>query len=222
MKILLIKICGMQWKQFREKLIAFSWFWYVVLSAGKERWIEHRGFLRQWKYSVWYYTDGFMWLYICPNTYNTLEKEMATHSSFLTWRIPWTEEPGRLQSIVPQRVGHDWVTNTGEGNGTPLQYSSLEKSHGRRSLVGCSPWGHCQSDTTEYFTFIFHFHVLQKEMAAHSSILAWRIPGREEPSGLPSMGSHRVGHDWSDLAAAAAAEQLTHTEYISPRMNCKL
>ena len=45
------------------------------------------------------------------------------------------------------------------------------------------------------FTFTFHFHALEKEMAAHSSILAWRIPGTEEPSGLPSMGSHRVGHD---------------------------
>ena len=46
---------------------------------------------------------------------------------------------------------------------------------------------------------------LEKEMAAHSSILAWRIPGMEEPGGLPSLGSHRVGHDWSDLAAAAVA-----------------
>ena len=55
------------------------------------------------------------------------------------------------------------------------------------------------------FTFTFHFHALEKEMAAHSSVLAWRIPGRGEPGGLPSMGSHRVGHDWSDLAAAAAA-----------------
>ena len=54
------------------------------------------------------------------------------------------------------------------------------------------------------FTFIFHFHALEKEMATHSSILAWRIPGSGEPGGLPSMGSHRVGHDWSDLAAAAA------------------
>ena len=45
---------------------------------------------------------------------------------------------------------------------------------------------------------------MEKEMATHSSILAWRIPGTEEPGGLPSMGSHRVGHDWSDLAAAAA------------------
>ena len=53
------------------------------------------------------------------------------------------------------------------------------------------------------FTFTFHFHALEKEMATHSSVLAWRIPGMREPGGLLSMGSHRVGHDWSDLAAAA-------------------
>ena len=47
--------------------------------------------------------------------------------------------------------------------------------------------------------------MLEKEMATHSSVLAWRIPGTEEPGGLPYMGLHRVGHDWSDLAAAAAA-----------------
>ena len=55
------------------------------------------------------------------------------------------------------------------------------------------------------FTFTFHFHALEKEMATHSNVLAWRIPGTEEPRGLPSMGSHRVGHEWSDLLAAAAA-----------------
>ena len=54
------------------------------------------------------------------------------------------------------------------------------------------------------FTFTFHFHALEKEMATHSSVLAWRIPGTGEPGGLPSKGSHRVGHDCSDLAAAAA------------------
>ena len=54
------------------------------------------------------------------------------------------------------------------------------------------------------FTFTFPFHALEKEMATHSSVLAWRIPGTGESGGLPSMGSHRVGHDWSDLAAAAA------------------
>ena len=51
------------------------------------------------------------------------------------------------------------------------------------------------------FTFTFHFHALEKEMATHSSILAWRIPGTGKPGGLPSMGSHRVRHYWSDLAA---------------------
>ena len=83
---------------------------------------------------------------------------MAPHSSTLAWEIPWTEEPGRLQS--------------------------------KKQL--------------SEFTFTFHFHALEKEMATHSSVLAWRIPGTGEPGGLPSMGSHRVGHDWSDLAAAAA------------------
>ena len=63
--------------------------------------------------------------------------------------------------------------------------------------------GSLESDTTERLTFNFHFYALEKEMATHSSVLAWRIPGTGEPGGLPSVGSHRVGHDWSDLAAAA-------------------
>ena len=80
----------------------------------------------------------------------------------------------------------------------PIPVLLLGKSHGWRSLVGCSPWGHEESDTTEQL----HFHALEKEMATHPTVLAWRIPGTGEPGGLPSMGSHRVGHDWSDLAAA--------------------
>ena len=81
------------------------------------------------------------------------------------------------------------------------------QSHGWRSLVGCSPWG-CKSQTWlgSHVTFTFHFHALEKEMATHSSVLAWRIPGTGKPGGLPSMGSHRVGHDWSNLAAAAEYE----------------
>ena len=59
------------------------------------------------------------------------------------------------------------------------------------------------------FTFTFHFHALEKEMATHSSVLAWRIPGMGEPGGQPSMGLHRIGHDSSDLAAAAAAAAYT-------------
>ena len=92
-----------------------------------------------------------------------LEKPMAPHSSTLAWKIPWTEEPGRLHGV--------------------------KKSRTRLSD----------------FPFTFSFHALETEMATHSSVLAWRIPGTGEPGGLPSMGSHRVGHDWSDLAAAAAA-----------------
>ena len=67
------------------------------------------------------------------------------------------------------------------------------------------------------FPFTFHFHALE-EMATHSSVLAWRIPGTGEPGGLPSTGSHRVGHDWSDLAAAAAASK-EHPGLISFRMD---
>ena len=72
-----------------------------------------------------------------------------------------------------------------------------EKSHGRRSLLGCSPWGRKESDTTERL----HFHALKKELATHSIVLAWRIPGMGKPGGLLSMGLHRVGHNWSNLAA---------------------
>ena len=101
----------------------------------------------------------------------------------------------RLWKLVMDREG--------EGNGTPLQYSYLENPmdggawkaavHG---VVKSRTW---LSD----FTFTFHFHALEKEMATHSSVLAWRIPGTGEPDGLLSMGSHRIGHDWSDLATAA-------------------
>ena len=83
------------------------------------------------------------------------------------------------------------------------------KSHGQRYLVGCSPWGVAKSRTRQSdFTFTFHFHALEKEMATHSSALVWRIPGTAEPGGLPSIGSHRVGHNWSDLAAAAACQNI--------------
>ena len=72
---------------------------------------------------------------------------------------------------------------------------------GRLRSMGVSKSGTRLSD----FTFTVHFHALEEEMATHSSVLAWRIPGTAEPGGLLSMGSHRVGHDWGDLAAAAAA-----------------
>ena len=93
----------------------------------------------------------------------------------------------------------------GEGNGTPLQYSCL-KNPMDGGAWSAAVYGVAKSQTwLSNFTFTFHFHALEKEMATHSSVLAWRIPGMGEPGRLSSMGSHRVGHDWSDLAAAAAA-----------------
>ena len=61
--------------------------------------------------------------------------------------------------------------------------------------MGCSPWGRKESDTTERLHFHFSLHALEKAVATHSSVLALRIPGTEEPGWLQSMGSHRVGHD---------------------------
>ena len=87
------------------------------------------------------------------------------------------------------------VTSSGEGNGTPLQDSCLENPMDRgawwAAVHGVAGGRTRLSD----FTFTFHFHAPEKEMATHSSVLAWRIPGTGEPGGLPSMGSHRVGHD---------------------------
>ena len=83
----------------------------------------------------------------------------------------------------------------GEGNGTPLQYSCLENPMDGGAWKA-AVHGVAEGQTgLSHFTFTFHFHALEKEMATHSSVLAWRIPGTGEPGGLLSMGSHRVGHD---------------------------
>ena len=83
----------------------------------------------------------------------------------------------------------------GEGNGEPLQYSCLENPMDGGACQA-AVHGVAKSRTRlSDFTFTFHFHALEKEMATHSSVLAWRIPGMGEPGGLPSMGSCRVGHD---------------------------
>ena len=92
-----------------------------------------------------------------------------------------------------------------EGNGTPLQYSHLENP-----MEGGARWaaipGVAKSETRPSdFTFSFHLQALEKEVATHYSVLAWRIPGMGEPGRLPSMGLHRVRHDWSNLAAATAS-----------------
>ena len=96
------------------------------------------------------------------------------------------------------------MPHVGEDNGTPLQYSCL-----KNPMDGGVWWAAVHGVARSWtrlsdFAFTFHFHALEKEMATHSSVFAWRIPGTGEPGGLPSVVSHRVRHDWSDLAAAAA------------------
>ena len=103
-----------------------------------------------------------------------------------------------IHGIFQARVQEEKTVSSShirEGDGTPLQYSCLENP-----MDGGAWWaavhGVAKSQTQlSDFTFTFHFHALEKDMATHSSVLAWRIPGTGEPGGLPSMGSHRVGHD---------------------------
>ena len=102
--------------------------------------------------------------------------------------------------------------SVGEGNGTPLQYSCLENP-----MDGGAWWAAVHGVAKSWtrlsdFTFTFHFHALEKELATQSSVIAWRIPGTGKPGGLLSMGSHRVGHDWSDSAAAAGLSVLFRTD----------
>ena len=97
--------------------------------------------------------------------------------------------------LEPRGVLNQPIRFTGEGNGTPLQYSWLENP-----MDGGAWWAavHGVAEGQKQlsdFPFTFHSHALEKEMASHSSVLAWRIPGTGEPGGLPSTGSHRVRHD---------------------------
>ena len=142
--------------------------------------------------------------------------ERATHSRILDWEIPWTEEPSyspracrvepteRLSPHLSLRLFQlsqvlqitiQSLESASQYSGNPLQYSCLENP-----MDGGAWWaavhGVAKSPARlSDFTFTFHFHALEKEMATHSSVLAWRIPGTGEPGGLLSMGSHRIGHN---------------------------
>ena len=132
--------------------------------------------------------------YVCKLFFFFFEKEMASHSSVLTWIIPGTGEPGGLPSLGSHRVGHD-CSDLAEAAAWQIHVDVWQKA-------------------TQYCKTVI---LSEKEMATHSSVLAWRIPGTEEPSGLPSMGSHRVGHDWSDLAAAAVILQLKISNFLKSK-----
>ena len=124
-------------------------------------------------------------------------KHKNEHTSF----YPGSELVPRSLILSKLKSLPMWLNR--EGNGNPLQYSWLENPMG-----GGAWWAAVHGVAKSWtrlsnFTFTFHFHALEKETATHSSVLAWRIPGMGEPGGLPSVASHRAGHDWSDLAAAA-------------------
>ena len=96
----------------------------------------------------------------------------------------------------------------GEGNGTSIRYSCLENPMDEGAWKAAVNWVVEGRTRLSDFTFTFHFPALEKEMATHSSVLAWRIPGTGETGGLLSMGSHRVGHDCSDSSSSSMEDGM--------------
>ena len=130
-------------------------------------------------------------------------QEWGCSGNVASWNSEWVGWKGRRRQWHP----------------TPVLLPG--KSHGWRSLVGCSPWGRKDSDTTERLHFHFSLSCIGEGNGNHSSILAWRIPGTGEPGGLPSMGLHRVRHDWSDLAAVAGWEGKGNLHSNMSHVPCK-
>ena len=161
----------------------FSWLVHVIACIKKEDWI------------VFHYRALPRFVY-----------------PFVSW---WTFKQFSLCSyyecivVTLYKFLCEHTFSVGEGSGTPLQYSCL-KNPMDGGAWSAAVHGVMKSRTgLSDFTFTFHFHALEKQMATHSSAVVWRILGTAEPGGLPSMGSHRVGHDWSDLAPAPAAWSST-------------
>ena len=178
---------------------------YILILTKPTIWVSKlifNRFKREWPFYSYYSPYSYLLHHSSPTlhlqTHRDAQKESQEERNTKGARvgIPESKDPGALFC-----VSSTWI---GEGYGTPLQYSCLENP-----MDGGTWWaavhGVARSRTwLSDFTFTFHFHALEKEMATHSSVLAWRIPGMREPDGLPSLGSHGVRYDWSDLAAAAA------------------
>ena len=166
---------------------------------------------------------------------------MATHSSILAWRIPWTEEPGGLQSIGLQRVGHDWVTNTFAFNqlwgitkllGLRLKWdfpfpSLIEDSKTQRTgpgWLGLPSGSVVRNPLAMQETRVRSLgqeDPLEEDMATHFSILAWRIPWTEETGRLQSMGSQRVGCDWVTKHICTTWFTCHCQQQLTLRRNCR-
>ena len=122
--------------------------------------------------------------------------------SILAWRIPWTEEPGGLQSVWSQRVKHSW---SDLAHGTFLRKVSLKLTFqvNKHVLGALGAWCYAGQQSLKGECSRNICLMRSRRISTHSSVLAWRIPGMGEPGGLPSTVSHKVGHNWSNLAAAA-------------------
>ena len=130
-----------------------------------------------------------------PKQTFSCDRQSATTMCGTLFQVMQTEKKIRKISSTTPSFYQFIEQLIGEGNGTPLQYSCLENPMDRGAWQAAAH-GVARSRTRlSDFTFTFHFHALEKEMATHSSVLAWRIPGTAGPGGLPSMGLHRVGQD---------------------------
>ena len=147
----------------------------------------------------------FVYMYSLMYIFIHMQAHMCKYRCKHMHMCPSSVDKRKWKQWHPVAMSTPSVQTLGEGDGTPLQYSCLENP------MDIGAWwaavhGVSKSHTRlSDFTFTFHFHALEKEMAIHSTVLAWKIPGTAEPGRLPSMGLHRVGQNWSDLAAAAAA-----------------
>ena len=153
--------------------------------------------------------------HLVPTLYNTgchhyLYRQKINHKNnenfacLKAWGI--RSDPSWFKRDAQKQNVRD-ILKQGARAATPLLHAQPSALASEPPLNKCQfhPHGVTKSRTRPSdFPFPFHFHALEKEMATHSSVLAWRIPGKGESGGLPSMGSHRLGHNWSDLAAAAA------------------
>ena len=162
-------------------------------------------------------TMEYMFLFISNPTAHQHWGLLSEVFKYFPWNVPLSHLHHFPLSMNSIPLAH----KRGEGDGTPLQYSCLENP------MDGGAWKAAVHGVTKSwtqlnnFTFTFHFPTLEKEMATHSSVLAWRIPGMAEPGRLQSMESHRVGHDWATFTFhfhALEKEMATHSSVLAWRI----
>ena len=154
-------------------------------------------------YCTWAHKESDMTKQLSTHTWSflavalPLEKALATHSSALAWTIPWTEEPGRLQSMGSLRVGHDWATWLSlftfmhwrrKWQPTPVLLPG--ESQGRGSLVGCRLWGHTESDTTEVTRHSIACMWTLSCFRVWLSVTLWTVASHQVPLSMDSSGKN--------------------------------